>query len=187
MDTALTDTEIAHRIHGRSDGVCVAEEAELVRRFAPRVRLYGLRHLRDEEEAEELVQRVLWVVLQRLRAGEVREPDRIASFVLGTARHTVQGLRREGGRMEPAGDGLPETAAPVPPPLEPFRSDALARCLEALGERERSVTVLTFYLDQGADEIARLLGLSTGNVRVIRHRALGRLRGCLAGSAEEVS
>src|SRR6185436_18903206 len=33
--------------------------AELCRRFGPRIRLYGLRHLRDEERAKDLVQAVL--------------------------------------------------------------------------------------------------------------------------------
>jgi RNA polymerase sigma-70 factor (ECF subfamily) len=55
------------------------------RRLAPRVRLYGLRHLRDRHAAADLVQQVLLMTLERLRAGKVREPERIASFVLGTA------------------------------------------------------------------------------------------------------
>ena len=32
---------------------------------------------------------------------------------------------------------------------------------------------------QPGDEVAKSLGLSTGNVRVIRHRAMGRLRDCM--------
>ena len=44
-----------------------AAEAELCRRFAPRIRLYGLRHLRDEDRARDLVQAVLLAVLQAAR------------------------------------------------------------------------------------------------------------------------
>jgi RNA polymerase sigma-70 factor (ECF subfamily) len=40
---------------------------------------------------------------------------------------------------------------------------------------------MTFYEDRQADEVAKLLGLSAGNVRVIRHRAIGRLRDCVTG------
>ena len=39
--------------------------------------------------------------------------------------------------------------------------------------------VLTFYDDRSADAVAAELGLSAGNVRVIRHRGLERLRGCM--------
>jgi len=43
--------------------------------------------------------------------------------------------------------------------------------------------VMTFYDDQPAKEVAAALGLSEGNVRVIRHRALGRLRECMNAGA----
>ena len=39
--------------------------------------------------------------------------------------------------------------------------------------------VLTFFADKPADEVGTELAISAGNVRVIRHRALARLRGCL--------
>ncbi len=42
-----------------------AAEAELCRRFAPRIRLYGLRHLRDQDRARDLVQAVLLAALRR--------------------------------------------------------------------------------------------------------------------------
>jgi RNA polymerase sigma-70 factor (ECF subfamily) len=157
-------------------------EAELCRRFAPRIRLYGLRHLRDPHAAADLVQQVLMTTLERLRAGEIREPERIASFVLGTCRMTVLETRRGAARRE----RLLETWAVVeeaaeaaePRPLDEAR---LARCLEALAERERSVVLLAFVGDKSAEETGAELGLAAGNVRVIRHRALARLRACMEG------
>ena len=59
------------------------------------------------------------------------------------------------------------------------RHGAARRCLGALPERERAVLVMTFYDDRPADAVAAELGLSAGNVRVIRHRGLERLRGCM--------
>ena len=55
-------------------GLREAERA-LCRRYAPRIRLYGLRHLRDEERARDVVQTVLLGVLQAAREGRVREPE----------------------------------------------------------------------------------------------------------------
>ncbi|MBX3468145.1 MAG: sigma-70 family RNA polymerase sigma factor [Planctomycetes bacterium] len=175
-----SDADLARRVLA-SPGAAGPEEAELCRRFAPRVRLFGLRHLRDEEAAGELTQRVLLLLLEKLRAGEVTAPERVASFVLGVARRTALAMRRDGARLAPLEpDALPAEAAAPPDPLLAAR---LAGCLEALGERERSVVVLTFYQGQGAAEIAAALALSEGNVRVVRHRGVGRLRACLEGAA----
>ena len=66
---------------------------------------------------------------------------------------------------------------------EPIDAERLRGCLGALPERERAVLVMTFYDDRPADAVAAELGLSAGNVRVIRHRGLERLRGCM--TAEE--
>jgi RNA polymerase sigma-70 factor (ECF subfamily) len=57
--------------------------------------------------------------------------------------------------------------------------EALLACLQRLAERERAVIVATFFDDSPADAVAADTGLSAGNVRVIRHRALGRLRECM--------
>ena len=54
-------------------------------------------------------------------------------------------------------------------------------CLEQLPERERSVLVMTFYEDAAAQTVASTLGLSEGNVRVVRHRGLQHLRECVTG------
>jgi RNA polymerase sigma-70 factor, ECF subfamily len=183
---ALDDGALARRIAGAGAAPDSAAEAELYRRLAPRVRLYGLRHLRDRTGAADLVQQVLLMTLERLRAGEVREPERIASFVLGACRMTVIEMKRGARRREellekwsPAFAGATEGEAfeaTEPLVLDP---DRLAGCLEGLAERERSVVVMSFFADKPADEVASELGITGGNVRVIRHRALGRLRDCM--------
>jgi RNA polymerase sigma-70 factor (ECF subfamily) len=43
--------------------------------------------------------------------------------------------------------------------------------------------LLTFYDDMPAEALARELDLSPANVRVIRHRGLERLRGCVTGES----
>src|SRR3954469_22802736 len=87
-------------------GMTTAAEAELYRRFAPRVRLYGRRHLRDEDAACDLMQQVLLLTLQKLRDGGVRDPDMIGSFILGTSRMLAANLRRRDRRREALLDGL---------------------------------------------------------------------------------
>ena len=58
-------------------------------------------------------------------------------------------------------------------------SDHLTRCLQQLAERDRAVVLMSFYDEQTAADVAGFLGVSEGNVRVIRHRAIHRLRDCM--------
>lgn len=180
---ALDDGALARRVAAARGSPDTAAESELYWRLAPRVRLYGLRHLRDRHAAADLVQQVLLMTLERLRAGEVREPERIASFVLGACRMTVlevrRGSRRRDALLEAWGDRTEAYEAPEPFVLDP---DRLTECMEALSERERSVVAASFFADKQADEVGAELGLTGGNVRVIRHRALARLRECMGGT-----
>jgi RNA polymerase sigma-70 factor (ECF subfamily) len=175
----VDDTELARRIMEAASGDSDAE-SHFCRRFAPRIRLFGLKRLRSEAAAADLVQDVLMLVLQKLRMGAVREPERIASFVLGTARQLVIDTRRNTGRrerlLETHALDLEPDDAPAP---EAPDSDRLQHCLQALPERERSVLVMTFYDDCPAEVLGTHMGLSAGNVRVIRHRGLKHLRDCL--------
>ena len=179
---ALDDATLARRIAAAGAEIDSAAETALYRRLAPRVRLYGLRHLRDPHAAHDLVQQVLLMTLERLRAGKLREPERIASFVLGMCRMVVLEIRRGTWRRDTllATWGDTPEAVEAPEPLE-FDADRLAACLQALAERARAVVVLTFFADRSADEVAKELGLAAGNVRVIRHRALAKLRECIEG------
>lgn len=177
MDLALDDAELARQI---GSGTGREAEAELFRRMAPRIRLYGLRHLRDEHAAEDLTQQVLITTIEALRAGRLREPEKLASFVLGTCRMTVLDLRRDAQRKERllAQFGV-DLLAPVPPVQPCVDHDQLARCVQSLKERERAVIVMTFYDEQAGADVAGFLGVSEANVRVIRHRAIHQLRDCM--------
>src|SRR5262245_62098453 len=97
---AVSDETLARRIAGGLPGSTDGEEAELYRRFAPRVRLYGRRHLRNGAAADDLAQDVLLLTIERLRAGEVRRPEDIGSFILGTSRMMAHSGRRVARRRE---------------------------------------------------------------------------------------
>ena len=69
--------------------------------------------------------------------------------------------------------------APVEPEID--RELRWSGAWQLLKERDRSVVTLTFYDDRAGSEVARFLGVSEANVRVIRHRAIRQLRGCMEG------
>lgn len=181
-----SDAELARRVAAEPEGGAPVAEALLFERFGRRVYLYGMRHLRDEEAATDLAQDVMTRVIERLRAGEVREPDRVGSFILGTARMMAMEARRRTRRRAAlterwAADveARPEAA------VEPLDVERLARCMAELPERERAVVVLSFQADQSAAEIGEAMGLTPGNVRVIRHRAIARLQRTMDPAAGE--
>ena len=180
MEIELNDADLAEQIRRGGDRTA---ETELFRRMAPRIRLYGLRHLRDGHAADDLVQQVLIITIEALRAGRLRESEKLASFVLGTCRMTVLELRRSASRkerlLEQFGVDIP---APPQPAAQPDEAQ-LAQCVQKLRERERAVIVMSFYDEQTGADVARSLGVSEANVRVIRHRAIHQLRGCMGVAA----
>lgn len=177
MVLALSDADLVRRIGSGDDRDA---EGELYRRMAPRVRLYGLRHLRDGQAADDLTQQVLITTLGALRASRLREPEKLASFVLGTCRMTVldlgRGAQRRERLLEQFGGDL---VVPAQSSESQFDHEQLARCMEALKERDRTVVVMTFYDERSSSDVAGSLGLSEANVRVIRHRAIHQLRQCM--------
>ena len=157
-------------------------EAELCRRFAPRVRLYGLKHLRDEERARDLVQLVLVAMIEAVRAGRVEDPDRFDRFVLGMCRNIMLRTRSVEARAIPTDEAQLDIMS-VLPRQDALDLDAMTTCLEQLEQRARTVLHLSFYRDNSADEIAAALHTTAGNVRVVRHRALAQLRDCMGAMA----
>jgi RNA polymerase sigma-70 factor (ECF subfamily) len=143
----------------------------------------GLRH---EESARDLVQQVMLLTIEKLRQGGVRDTDQIASFILGTSRTMALAARRKDARRErlrdvflaPASFAAPDTGATLD-------LDQLEYCLAQLAQRERSVVFLTFYAESESAAVAAEIGVSEGNVRVIRHRALGKLRACVLAARHE--
>jgi RNA polymerase sigma-70 factor (ECF subfamily) len=173
------DGDLARQIAAQPDGGAAPEEAELYRRFAPRVRLYGRRHLRDEAAAQDLAQEVLLVAIERVRAGGVRNPEEIGSFILSTARLTVNTRKRTDNRRAHLGAQIAlkdRVDADFPDAVDLPR---VARCLGTLDDHGRQVIILTYYAERTAVQIAAELGCTSGAIRVARHRAMERLRECM--------
>jgi RNA polymerase sigma-70 factor (ECF subfamily) len=164
----------------RADVATSAEERALCEAFAARLLLWGRRHLRDPDAAADLAQEVLVAVVEALRGGRVRERDRIGAFVFGVARtmaaHDREVHRRHEGIL---GKFVADVVAEAHPGDSGVDLARLGDCLTKLPPRERQVVHATFFEGQEADDIASAIETTAGNVRVIRHRALDRLRDCV--------
>lgn len=179
MEIQFSEADLVRQI---ASGDIQAESA-LCARMGPRIRLYGLRHLRDTHAADDLRQQVLLIVIEALRSGKLRDAEKLASFVLGTCRMTVLDSRRNSQRREKLlKEYGSESLQPVAHKLPDLDEQRLAGCVQKLKERERTVVILTYYDEQSGADVGRFMGLTEANVRVMRHRALQQLRACMGAS-----
>jgi RNA polymerase sigma-70 factor (ECF subfamily) len=178
-----SDAELAARLAAGADGpAALASEAELYRRYHRRCYLYGLKHLSDADAAWDLAQEALTLTLAKLRAGELREPERLGSFLLGTCRLLATGAKRTHARRGRLLLRYGDPSAAAAPAEDVGDRERLLRCLGRLRDREQTVLVLSYYVELDAAAIGAELGTSPSHVRVLRHRAFEQLQACVRGT-----
>src|SRR5262245_40960496 len=98
--TAISDTcsriDLVSRIRASNRQA----EAELVERYSRGVMIIIRREVRDTAFAEDIYQDVFRTVLEKIRKGDVREPERLSGFVCGVARNLIIGYYRRASRQE---------------------------------------------------------------------------------------
>jgi RNA polymerase sigma factor (sigma-70 family) len=154
-----------------------AAEQALAVHFRPRVLALLAARLRDREAARELAGEVLMVAILALRGGRLRDRDKLAAFVAGTARNVAfTYLRRRVALLR--FDPLSQESAAVDPvrALEAAERLALARReIGALGAIDRGILEAALVEGLTALQIARALGLTHDAVRARKSRALRRV------------
>ena len=152
-------------------------EAALAEAFHDRVRLMALARTRDRELALEIAQETLADVLVALRGGRLREQERLAGFVYGTARNKISDHYRTSGRRpreEPLDDEPPVVAAD---PLESAERAAQVRgALGTLNTTDRRILLMTLVEGLKPGAIALRVGLSDEVVRARKSRAIRKVK-----------
>ena len=85
-------------VRGILQGDDVAEQ-ELVRHFHARVRVMAESRMHGSDAAQDIAQETMMAVLAAVRAGKLREAEKLPAFVLGTARNLVNNLCRKEARI----------------------------------------------------------------------------------------
>jgi RNA polymerase sigma factor (sigma-70 family) len=160
-----------------------ADFADFTRASLPALGSFARALTGNRDDAQDLVQDTLvrlasaWRTVQR--AGNPR-----AYAKTTMVRLHIGGLRRlqRWRRWMPV-EGASRRDGPDPAIERIVERDGLRAALQSLPPLQRAVLVLTFLDDEDDAVIARTLRRSPGSVRVLRHRALGRLRAALASSA----
>lgn len=163
-----------------------AAEAEFVRRFERGVRALVRRRCRPGDAiADDLAQDVLARVLERLRAGAIRDAAALPGYVQAAIVYTTSAEYRTRRAIEPLEriEGLPSQENPQ----ERVASGQLAALLRtALAQlpvaRDREILERFYLHEQDKDEVCRQLGIDASHFHRVVFRARERLRQLLAGA-----
>jgi RNA polymerase sigma-70 factor, ECF subfamily len=173
LPTAQQQCLLAERIRRHEP----AAEEELVRLFRDRILVLVRMRTHDAGMAQDLTQEVLLAVMLALRDGQLREPERLAAFVYGTARNVVNNHLRS-HRSQPREDPIdPErhTISSSDPVEDAERSALVRSALSTLEPRDRKILLLTLVNGLKPGEIAARIGLTSEVVRARKSRALKKL------------
>lgn len=173
---------------GRIEAGDALAEAELVAHFSPGLRVILRRLAGDAALADDLHQETLAVVLRKIRARELRQPESLAAFIRATARNLFIADRRKEARYvelgeEPAADpGLPAAFSSAGGhPLHRLEAQEEALLVRRLlGElrhpRDRELLVRVYLREEEKETVCRELGLDPGHYNQLLFRARQRLR-----------
>jgi RNA polymerase sigma factor (sigma-70 family) len=154
---------------------------QLVATLRRRVFVVLLGRIRDPETAREITQDVLVAVIDAIKGGRLREPERLAAFTHGVARNLANNHLRSRGQ-QPVWVELTEEAVWVDAEEEAEMADRRRRFHDALGRLDgidRQVLVMTGVEGRSSKEVAAVLGLTDEAVRARKSRALKRVTGDL--------
>jgi RNA polymerase sigma-70 factor (ECF subfamily) len=152
---------------------------ELYQTYFPRVYRYILARTGNTYDAEDLTEDVFIKVLEALDRFQWREAP-FSAWLFRIAHNALISQRRKQTARGPTSqlnDGLPVDSA-GPEELVESRL-AISEVMEAaqqLPEAQRQVISLRFAAGLSVAETARAMGKGEGNVKVIQHKAIARLR-----------
>jgi RNA polymerase sigma-70 factor (ECF subfamily) len=159
-----------------------AAERELVERFSRGVRVILRAVARDAAAGDDLHQETLRVLLERVRAGEVRAPEQLPAFVASLARNlATRHYQRARKVVEDSTLRLARLEDQGPDPLERMsraeEAQLVRQVLEELPvERDREL-LRRYYLGQeNKEQIQADHGLSSLQFNRVLHRARKRFQ-----------
>jgi RNA polymerase sigma-70 factor, ECF subfamily len=158
-------------------------EAELVERYSRGVMIIIRREVHDTVAVEDLHQEGFRIVLEKIRRGDVREPEKLSGFVCGVARNLVIDHFRRAARQENNTEIEEAVSIPHPAPdqlqelLRKEKADLVRQVLKAMSNERDIQALYRFYIaDDDKEQICVDLGLTSLHFNRVLHRARERFR-----------
>jgi len=169
-------TDLVERIRaGQESGM-----EELYRLFSRGIRYYLCRQL-GHQELDDKVHDTFLIVVQAIRRGELREPDRLMGFVRTVVRRQVAAhidrvvhTRREEIDLEIGIRVADRRRNPEQAAAFHQRVKLMLEILAKLSERDREILTRFYLHEQTQEQVCEDMGLSETQFRLLKSRAKAR-------------
>jgi RNA polymerase sigma-70 factor (ECF subfamily) len=158
-------------------------EEELVRRYKDGIAIIIQRIVPDRSVAEDLSQETFRIALEKIRHGDVREPERLSGFICGVARNlaidSIRKMRRSTNQEEICNaehihDSQPDQFERL---WRKERAELVRQTIgELKAERDRVVLFRYYIAEEDKDRICIDLGLTSQQFNSVVFRALKRYK-----------
>jgi RNA polymerase sigma factor (sigma-70 family) len=161
----------------KGDGQAVEE---LYRIFSQGVRYYLCRHL-GSQELDDRVHDTFLIVVQAIRSGALREPERLMGFVRTVVRRQVAAaiddavhVRREFADLEVGGRIADLRLNPEQRLLRDEKTAIMLKVLRGISRRDREILVRFYLHEQTQEQICAEMELTATQFRLLKSRAKAR-------------
>jgi RNA polymerase sigma-70 factor (ECF subfamily) len=154
--------------------------ADLYQIFARGIRFHLCRQL-GPQELEDRVHDTFLIVMQAIRRGELREPERLMGFIRTIVRRQVsvyidaavhrrkEHVELEAGVLMTDRNNTPEESV-----IRQQRREILTSILSRMGNRDREILTRFYLHEEPQEQICREMSLSETQFRLLKSRAKAR-------------
>ncbi|MCC6861403.1 MAG: sigma-70 family RNA polymerase sigma factor [Bryobacterales bacterium] len=153
---------------------------DLYRVFSRGVRFFLYRQL-GSQDLDDKVHDVFLIVVQAIRRGDLREPERLLGFIRTIVRRQVAAHidhavhdRRERTGLEAGGGICDLRADPEEAAMRRQRDEIMEKVLRSISRRDREILTRFYLMEQSQQEICRQMKLTETQFRLLKSRAKAR-------------
>ncbi|HYO81778.1 MAG TPA: sigma-70 family RNA polymerase sigma factor [Bryobacteraceae bacterium] len=153
---------------------------ELYALFRGGIRFYFYRRM-GAQDLEDKIHDTFLIVVQAIRRGELRDPERLMGFVRTVTRRQVASYiedvvqtRRDEVSLEPSSPLPDSTSSPEDAAIKAERAEIMEGTLRNLTARDREILTRFYIKEQDQNQICREMELTETQFRLLKSRAKGR-------------
>ena len=169
-------TRLVERIqNGETDGM-----EELYKLFSRGIRYYLCRQL-GPQELDDKVHDTFLVVVNAIKNGDLREPERLMGFVRTVVRRQIAAHidrvvqdRRDQTDLETGSRVADPRGSPEQTAIQQEKSDLLKQVLNELSIRDREILTRFYLYEENQEQICESMNLSDTQFRLLKSRAKAR-------------
>lgn len=182
-DAATSPQAVQTDWHGLVNRIRAEDPAameELYRLFGRGIRFYLCRQL-GPQELEDKVHDTFLIVVQAIRRGDLREPERLMGFVRTVVKRQVAASieqavqsRRDVQDIDEGVTVSDRAETPEESVITRQRAEIMSMVLRSISTRDREILTRFYLLEQTQEQICREMSLSETQFRLLKSRAKAR-------------